>query len=183
MNNLIQTIQEWVAQVPDLVQPLIVALAGAIPFVEGEGAVTIGIVGGINPVVAAIAAIVGNFLCVVVVVLVTAGARSAVTSRTRPRTTASVGVGGGSAAAPVVPAEGGGRSSARRQKFQRAFDRFGVPGVSLLGPLLLPTQFTASMLAAAGVAKARILLWQGVAIIAWTTVFAVIISRAIAAVG
>ncbi|PJI52055.1 small multidrug efflux protein, partial [Methylobacterium radiotolerans] len=30
--NLIETFQNLVAQVPDLVQPLIVALAGAVPF-------------------------------------------------------------------------------------------------------------------------------------------------------
>ncbi len=36
-----------------------------------------------------------------------------------------------------------------------------MPGVSLLGPLLLPAQFTATMLAAAGVRKARILVWRG----------------------
>lgn len=192
--NLIETIQEWVAQVPELVQPLIVALAGAIPFIEGEGAATIGIVGGINPVIAAIAAIIGNFLCVTAVVLLTARARSAVTSRTRARAEASTvpatAVGGDPnfPSAPQAPANAPaagetGRTSARQQKFQRAFERYGVPGVSLLGPLLLPTQFTASMLAAAGIAKARILLWQGVAIVAWTTVFTVIISQALAAVG
>ena len=44
---------------------------------------------------------------------------------------------------PVAEVSDTGRGSARREKFQRAFERYGVPGVSLLGPLLLPTQFTA----------------------------------------
>ena len=60
--SLIDTLQDLVAQVPDLAQPLIVAAAGAIPFIEGEGGVAIGIIGGIAPVVAAIAAMAGNFV-------------------------------------------------------------------------------------------------------------------------
>ena len=52
--NLIETFQNLVAQVPDLVQPLIVSLAGAVPFIEGEGAAGIGIIGGIPPVIAAV---------------------------------------------------------------------------------------------------------------------------------
>src|SRR6478735_9258907 len=53
MSTLIETFQDLVAQVPDLVQPFIIAGAGAVPFIEGEGAVTIGILGGINPIIAA----------------------------------------------------------------------------------------------------------------------------------
>ncbi|PRA82144.1 small multidrug efflux protein [Microbacterium sp. MYb66] len=178
--NLVETFQNLVAQVPELVQPLIVALAGAIPFVEGEGAVTIGIVGGIPPVVAAIAAIAGNFLCVVVVVLVSSGARAAVVNRAKAREVA-LANGGTTAETPVGTTDAD-RGTGRKEKFQRAFERYGVPGVSLLGPLLLPTQFTATMLAAAGVGKARILFWQALAIIGWTTVFAVIVGSAVYAI-
>ena len=71
----------------------------------------------------------------------------------------------------------------RRAKFQRAYERYGVPGVSLLGPLLLPTHFTATMLAASGVGKTRILIWQALAIIAWTTLTALIASGVMNAVG
>ncbi len=176
--NLIDTFQDLVAQVPEFVQPLIVALAGAIPFIEGEGAASIGILGGINPVIAAIAAIVGNFLCVAVLVIAGAGARKAIVDRSRARE--SVVAGGGSVAAEA-PVENE-RAAARRAKFQRAFERYGVPGVSLLGPLLLPTHFTATMLAAAGVGKARVLIWQAVAIVGWTTVVAVIVGSAVAAI-
>jgi hypothetical protein len=182
--NLIEIFQNWVAQVPDLVQPLIVALAGAIPFIEGEGAASIGIIGGIHPVVAAISAMVGNFLCVAVLVLASSGARSAIVNRSRVAEPALVN--GGSATDTATDgaavATEPDRKAARREKFQRAFERYGVPGVSLLGPLLLPTQFTATMLAAAGVGKVRVLFWQAVAIIGWTTVVAVIVGGAVYAV-
>lgn len=180
--NLIETFQGFVAQVPELVQPLIVALAGAIPFIEGEGAVSIGIIGGINPVIAAIAAMAGNFLCVAVLVIASSGARTAIVNRSRSREAVLAGTSGSAATGgDAIEAEAD-RGSARREKFQRAFERYGVPGVSLLGPLLLPTQFTATMLAAAGVGKVRILIWQAVAIVGWTTIVAVIVGSAVYAI-
>ena len=95
--SLIDNFQDLVAQVPDLVQPLILALAGAVPFIEGEGAAAIGIVGGIHPVIAVIAGVVGNFLCVAILVLLSSGARTAVVTRHREsvRAREAVAVGGG----------------------------------------------------------------------------------------
>lgn len=183
--NLIETFQNLVAQVPQLVQPLIVALAGAVPFIEGEGAATIGIIGGIHPVIAAISAIVGNFLCVLVLVLLSSGARNAVVSRHHERKARLAAEGAAAGSVTVVDAEDeadGSRSAARKAKFRRALDRYGVPGVSLLGPLLLPTQFTATMLAASGVSKARVLVWQAVAIVGWTTILSVFIGSVVHAV-
>ncbi len=182
--DLIARFQDLAAQVPEILQPLIVALAGAVPFIEGEGAAAIGIIGGLHPAVAIAAGAIGNFLCVAVLVIASSSARSAIVSRRR-RTVAGrqsvlVGEARGGAATSVIPDpvtedDEPGRTSARRAKFQRALDRYGVPGVSLLGPLLLPTQFTATMLASAGVSTARVLFWQGLAIVAWTTLIGVAI--------
>ena len=86
--------------------------------------------------------------------------------------------GGGEVAEVPSPEAGDERGSARKAKFQRALERYGVPGVSLLGPLLLPTQFTATMLAGAGVKTARILFWQGLAIVAWTTLLTFVVGGA-----
>ncbi len=158
ISDLVLGFQGLVADVPDLVQPLIVALAGAVPFIEGEGAAAIGIIGGINPVVAAVAGAVGNLICVTIVVLATSRVRTAVTTRR---------------GAPEKPV------TARRQKFERAYHRYGTPGVSLLGPLLLPTQFTAAALTSTGVSPARVIAWQAAAIALWTTVITLIIAGVI----
>lgn len=68
MNNPYEGLQNFIEQVPEILQPLIVAVAAAIPYIEGEGAAALGIIAGINPVVAAIAGAAGNILCVVGVV-------------------------------------------------------------------------------------------------------------------
>lgn len=167
--NLIETFQSLMAQLPDVLQPLVVALAGAVPFVEGEGAAAIGILGGIHPAIAMAAGAIGNFLCVTVLVLLTARARTAVVTRHRERSRERVLAGGGTDADQTAPLDDA-PVTPRQAKFRRAFERYGLPGVALLGPLLLPTQFTATMLAGAGVDRTRILVWEGIAIVLWTTV-------------
>lgn len=171
--NPIEMFQDLVAQVPALVQPLIIALAGAVPFIDGEGATAIGILGGVNPIVATLAGIVGCFACVSVIVLVTARTRQAVIAH---RDRALVHAGGGAPAVASVP------RTARQEKFQRSFDRYGVPGVCLLGPLLLPPMFTAPLLVGVGVSTKRVLLWQGVGIAAWAIILAALTYAAVTAV-
>ena len=184
--NIIESFQDLVAQVPEIVQPLIVALAGAVPFVEGEGATTIGILGGLNPVVAVAAAAIGNFLCVFLLVTLSSGARSAIVNRNRARVHDNALATGGTRSASDEKFETleddyatSDRKAARLVKFQRALEKYGVPGVSLLGPLLLPTQFTSTMLAAAGVRKARVLFWQAIAILAWSILFGVVVGNVV----
>lgn len=168
-SDLIVRFQELVSTVPSIVQPLIVAFAAAVPFIEGELSSVIGVIGGVNPVVAAAAGMAGNFLSIVAVVMGTARVRSAAVAR----------VGGGDdvpGAPPKPPSKG-------RQRFARWLDRFGVPGASLLGPLALPTQFTSATLVASGVSVPRVLGWQAAAIVLWTTIATLSATGAIALSG
>lgn len=154
-DGFVRTFQDLVAQVPESVQPVIVALAGAVPFVEGEGGGIIGVVGGIHPLVAGVAAAAGNFLAVLAVVLL----------GSRVRTAALAGRAG-----PAEPSDEPRPESKGRRRFRRWLVRFGVPGASILGPLAIPTQFTSAILVAAGTPRGRVLLWQAVAIVLWTTI-------------
>jgi uncharacterized membrane protein len=177
--DIVANFQDLVAQVPEFIQPFIVAVAGAVPFVEGEGAATIGIIGGVNPVVSIIAAAAGNFLIVLVLVVISSGARSAIVNRQHEKKLVHAGGGSGSYEELDAAAVESDRKSARKVKFQTALEKYGVPGVSLLGPLLLPTHFTATMLAASGVSKARVLFWQAIAIAGWATLFGTIAANVI----
>lgn len=157
--DLISSFQDLVAQVPSLVQPFVVMLAAAVPFVEGEGAAVIGIVGGMNPIVAGLAAAIGNFVTVVAVVAVSSRARELAVAHRQGGT-------------DVLVAEK--PQSKGRQRFARWVVRFGVPGASILGPLAIPTQFTSAMLVASGTPKSWVVLWQGIAIVLWTTLATVL---------
>ncbi|HET8928567.1 MAG TPA: small multidrug efflux protein [Microbacterium sp.] len=181
LQDLITTLQDLVAQVPELLQPFIVMLAGAIPAIEGDAAAVIGIIAGLSPIVAAIAAAVGNFLTVLVIVLLTSRARTAVVNRAGARVGATVGGREQSSGAesdasdPAVEAMEPARPESKRrekgrQRFNKWFVRFGVPGASILGPIALPTHVTSAILVAGGSPRGWVLIWQAVAIAVWTTV-------------
>lgn len=55
-----------------------------VPFIEGEGAAAIGVVGGIHPVVSGVAAATGNLLALLGVVVLSSRARAAALNRLRP---------------------------------------------------------------------------------------------------
>jgi hypothetical protein len=165
--------------VPLLVQPLIVALAGAIPFVDGEVASVIGVLAGLHPVAAGIAAGIGNFACVAVIVVVGVRIRDRVrTRRATARVAGAQDVAAPAAtAAPTTPAR---EESKGRRRFRRMLVRFGAPGACILGPIAIPAQFTSVMLIGTGVRRGWILLWQGVSIALWTTLTTLVATGALA---
>lgn len=178
--NPYEGLQNLVDQVPALVQPFIVALAGMVPYIEGEGSAALGVIAGIHPVVAAVAGATGNILIVFVIVHFGARIRTAVAGRrsrkaaigSRVEVLSGAPAAGAeadttTAAAPEAIAE---KPSKGREKLLRWVVRFGVPGASLIGPLALPTHLTAATLVATGVSRNWVLLWQVIAIILWTTV-------------
>ncbi len=168
MSTPYEGLQDFVTQLPEFVQPLLVAGLGMIPYVEGEGGAAIGIIAGINPVVAALAAAAGNIIAVLAEVLVSSRARETVVARrTRP-------AGGGTltidtADRPMADsAATPNRRSKGRERLRGWMVRFGVPLTSILAPLALPTHLTAAFFVASGVKKEWVILWQIVAIVLWT---------------
>jgi hypothetical protein len=183
--DVVAFIQSLMSQVPFFIQPLIVAAAAAIPFVEGELASVLGVWAGLNPFVAAVAAAAGNFASVFVVVFFGARIRGAILARRARRAATVEPVAARQFVSAGVPAAAGDTGEPRAseqpavepkkpeskgvQRFKRFLVRFGVPGASILGPLAIPTQFTSAILVSTGVAKGWVLLWQAVAISLWTT--------------
>ncbi|WP_235912433.1 small multidrug efflux protein [Ruania zhangjianzhongii] len=151
--DLIQNFQELMAQVPEFLQPFIVLLGGMIPFIEGDAGGVIGVLGGINPFVAGAAAAAGNLIAVSAVVYLSSRARTAVVA---------------SRSGGVQTLEEPKPESKGRQRVQRWLVRFGVPGASLLAPVAIPSHFTAALFVASGAPRRWVLLWQAVAIVAWT---------------
>ena len=208
MDNPYEWLQHFIDQVPALLQPLIVAVAGAIPYIEGEGAAALGIIAGINPVVAAIAGATGNILGVLGVVLLGSRVGERVVARRKDRTGARSDV--QAVAAPLGRSSQPGTSAVTvpattpvsllepldddtsakptrrtkgRAKLSRWMVRFGVPGTSLIAPLALPTMLTAAFFVGSGVPKQWVILWQVVAIILWTGAVAIAATGALALLG
>lgn len=154
---------EFTSSLPAALQWLGVMLISAIPFVESYLGSAIGVLVGIPAPIAILAAIVGNAVCMLVLVVVAdAGRRKAVAVRASK---------GEPAEADPERAE---TRSRKREKVKRAFDRFGVPGVSLLGQWVLPSQITSAMMVGFGASRNAVIVWQIVGITLWGVGFGVL---------
>ncbi|MGP9724299.1 hypothetical protein ACT3SZ_09830 [Corynebacterium sp. AOP40-9SA-29] len=155
--DLFQRLAEYAASVEPWQQFLVILLAGAVPFIESYLGSFLGVALGIEPSAAVVAtAVLGNVLSTFALIALAARARRAATSRRGGR-----GDGGGDNKPP----------SNRQQKIARYVEKIGVPGVSLLGPIILASQITGPTLVALGANKRAVYLFQGVAIIAWGVLF------------
>ncbi|MDN4479463.1 hypothetical protein [Demequina muriae] len=126
-------------------------LVSAIPFIESYSGSFIGILVEMQPVVAVSVASVGNAIATFLLIAGASRARAAVLNGRK----------GGDAGVP----------SKRRQKISKYMERFGVPGVSLLGPLALPSQFTGPTMVALGASARSVYFWMGISIVAWGVLF------------
>lgn len=147
---MIESLQSFAASLPAMLQWVGVLLIAAIPFVESYFGAVVGVVIGLNPVLAIGVAVVGNVLAMLVFVLSAHGVRSKVSA--------------GKTAKELSP---------RRAKLRRTFDKYGVAGVSLAGQAILPSQITSAAMVSFGAPKNAVILWQLISIILWGTAFGV----------
>ncbi len=153
---MIQRLQEFTESLPPLLQWLGVTVAGAVPFVESYFGAVIGVIAGVNVLVAVPAAVVGNVVSMVGFVVTADNLRErAVVARS-------------SHADPEVPAP---QPSRRRRRLRKAFDRYGVAVVSLFGQTMLPSQVTSAALVTFGARRNVVIGWQVVSICLWGAAF------------
>lgn len=143
---MIDSLQSFAEQFPEWSQAIVVAVLSAIPFIESYFGSVLGVIVGLPPVVAIVAAVVGNALSMIGFVL---GADKVRTRKVDPDKV----------------------QSPRQVRLRRAFDRWGVPGVSLLGQTMLPSQITAAAMVGFGANRKLVILWQIVSIVVWGVLF------------
>ena len=150
--NFIESLQNFVLGLPEAIQFLGVALAAMVPFVENYGAVVIGSVAGIPIWAVVLMAIVGNLAIVALITLISGRTRDAILARKYDGTT------------PAVA------DSPSKVRVRTLFDRYGIPGVTLLGMLFVPTHLIAATLVSFGSSRAGVLVWQAIAITLYAAV-------------
>lgn len=149
---MIESIQSFADSFPDWLQWLGVMIVSAIPFVESYFGSAIGVAIGLNPVVAVLVAVIGNTISMLAFVYGAGAIRDKATKgKEKPMTH-------------------------RRERLRRMFDKFGVPGVSLLGQTVLPSQITSMAMVSFGANRNVVAFWQIISIILWGVVFGVLAS-------
>lgn len=145
---MIESIQSFADSFPDWLQWLGVMIVSAIPFVESYFGSAIGVAIGLNPVVA----VIGNTISMLAFVYGAGAIRDKATKGKEK---------------PI---------SHRRERLKRMFDKFGVPGVSLLGQTVLPSQITSMAMVSFGANRNVVAFWQIISIILWGVVFGILAS-------
>ncbi|MEU6860776.1 hypothetical protein AB0B28_18105 [Glycomyces sp. NPDC046736] len=145
---MIETLQDFTQSFPDWLQWFAVFLVATIPFVESYTGTLIGVAIGLHPAVAASAAIAGNAAVVVLIVFLSRRIRRRVRSTPEPATT-----------------------SPGRERVGRLFQRFGIPGVALIGH---PTQISSAAMVGFGANPSRVLAWELVSVVVWGVAVAVL---------
>lgn len=159
ISDLFTRLHEFAAGADTWQQVLALVLAGAIPFIESYLGSFLGVAAGVPPALAVAAAVAGNIICTFALV---AGASRVRSLAIRNRVTAP--------ASGIDEAPSPERSRARTKVATYA-DRFGVPGVCLLGPIVVASQITAPALIAIGASRRSVYLFQAISILAWGILF------------
>lgn len=128
-------------------------LAGAIPWFEAIAVIPAGIVLGLDPTATVVVAVIGNGITIFLFAYLGAGIRERIVARRL--------------------AKGKAGESPKFQKALKAFDRYGIFGMALLGPILIGTQFAAAASVAAGLKPLRVSIFITVGMAIWAIAIAI----------
>ncbi|MFE3574423.1 small multi-drug export protein [Lysinibacillus sp. NPDC059133] len=144
-----QMIQEFVGQLSELdllLQYLGVFIISFIPFVESPGAAIVGSLIGIPIIIAVIISMIGNWISIMIVIL----PFNALLTKIRNRHSKKEGF-----------------IHNRAIKARERYDKYGVPGLALIAPLVASAHIAAFTSLAAGANKRRVIFWHSVSIGFW----------------
>lgn len=133
-------------------QLLGVFLASAVPFIESYFGSVIGVIIGLPVAVAIAVAVLGNITSMVALVLFGDRINDWRQKRSERK----------------GKSQSEGKSG---QKLKSAFDKWGIPGVSLLGQTILPSQITSMAMVSFGADRKKVIFWQIISIILWGITF------------
>ncbi len=144
-------------QLPFIVKLAAVFGIGAAPWFEIWAAVPLGVVMGLSPTVAVIAAVTGNVVSVAAMVAVMPRLKNWITKKFLPER------------------ERGEETVPRRQKrFYYLWNRYGIPGTTFGAPLLVGTHLATALCIILGASANRVMGWVTFSIVVWGVVLAVL---------
>jgi uncharacterized membrane protein len=141
---LLEDIVHKIEEINVVYQFVMIFTIGFIPFLEAHVAVPVGVLLKLPIIPTALLGIVANIASVMLVILFTTLIKTKLTKNHNKSTL-----------------------KGRLQKAQIYFNRYGVPGLSLMGPIVGANHISAFVSVAAGASKERVIVWQIISIILW----------------
>ncbi|UOE62947.1 small multi-drug export protein [Priestia filamentosa] len=140
---MLEEIARKIEEINILYQFCMIFIIGLIPFLEAHVAVPVGVLLKLPLIPTALLGIVANIISVMLVIVFTNFAKTKLTKNNKTNV------------------------NGRFQKAQLYFNRYGVPGLSLMGPIVGANHISAFVSVAAGARKESVIVWQIISIILW----------------
>lgn len=132
---------------------LLVFLGAAIPWFEIALVIPLGIVWGLSPFWVMVVAFVGNMVTVLALIIGFDRFKVWYTNRQEAK---------------------GKTQNKRSERAKRIWNRYGLPGLAMLGPILIGTHIAAFIGMTLGATKKNTTIWLTISIAAWTLAFGIL---------
>lgn len=154
-----------------LVSYLLVFLLAAIPLFELVTVIPLAIIGGLSPVPVAILGFLGNLLTILLLIVFVDKIKILLKTRKLKRNVVNEVEGVGGQYTEGTETE----QDSKKQKRARAlFDKYGLPGLTIFGPLLVGSHISAFMGMSFGSRRGLVTGWMIASLVIWTIVSAVL---------
>lgn len=135
-----------------MVEYFLVFLGAAIPWLEIALVIPVGIISGLSPFWVMLLAFVGNMVTVLFLIIAFQKVKVWMESRKK---------------------KDGKEDSKRTERGKRIWNKYGMPGLALLGPILIGTHIAAFIGLLFGASKLNTTIWMTISIALWTLVFGI----------
>ncbi|GAB3071408.1 small multi-drug export protein [Salinicoccus sesuvii] len=126
---------------------IVVFLLSAVPLFEAFVVVPVGILGGMNFTMTLIIGVLGNLVTLLLLIVLVDRIKQWYLERQKQK---------------------GQEKSRKSQRAEKIWNRFGLPGLALIGPFFVGSHFTALMALMLGGSQKATFLWVTISVIAWT---------------
>ncbi|MDM5297618.1 small multi-drug export protein [Bacillus pumilus] len=131
---------------------VLVFLLAALPLFEVVGVVPLGILSGLHPVTTAVIGLIGNMLTVLLLIVFVDRLKE--WRRKRKAET------------------GDDKGEKKQQRARKIWERYGLPGLALIGPFLIGSHLSAFMCMSFGTKRKQVTMWMAVSLMMWTALAA-----------
>ncbi|SFL93318.1 Putative small multi-drug export protein [Gracilibacillus orientalis] len=131
---------------------LLVFLLAAIPFVEAIYLTPIAVVAGLSPIPTFVLAVLGNLLTVYIVILFIDKMKQWRKKKN----------------------EESGKSEKRQAKAERIWKKYGLPGLTIIGPFFIGSHLVAFLSLIFGGTKKKVTLWMTISIVGWSLLLTIL---------
>ncbi|MBM7578895.1 small multi-drug export protein [Jeotgalibacillus terrae] len=134
-----------------IVEYALLFLAAATPWLEIALVIPLGILRGLSPFWVMVTGFAGNLLTVFLLIVLFQKVKEYLAKRKEKSE--------------------GKKEGKRQTRARNIWNKYGLPGLSLLGPILIGTHIAAFIALTLGADKTRVLIWQVISIALWTLAF------------